>query len=120
LEDLSKWDDALRNHTLLSEKEFSAAIAPPILPTGAEHKLAEDAPNSLRGKASSYGFGWFLDLKNPHPLMWHYGDTMGFKTAVLRYLDSGVTVVVLCNRSDIDAGALALQGAYWLLPAAAP
>ena len=45
---------------------------------------------------------------------------MGFKTAVLRYLDSGVTVVVLCNRSDIDAGALALQGAYWLLPAAAP
>jgi CubicO group peptidase (beta-lactamase class C family) len=120
LEDLSKWDDALRNHTLLSEKEFSAAIAPLNLPAGAEHKLAEDAPDSLRAKASGYGFGWFLDLKNPHPLMWHYGDTVGFKTAVLRYLDSGVTVVVLCNRSDVDAGALALQGAHSLLPAAAP
>src|SRR5262249_54387846 len=28
LEDLSRWDDAIRNHTLLSEKEFAAAITP--------------------------------------------------------------------------------------------
>jgi CubicO group peptidase (beta-lactamase class C family) len=109
LEDLSKWDDALRNHTLLNETEFAAAIAPAALPPGAEQKLAEDAPQSLRGKAVSYGFGWFLYLKNPHPLMWHYGDTMGFKTAILRYLDSNVTVIVLCNRTDLDAGTLALK-----------
>jgi CubicO group peptidase (beta-lactamase class C family) len=111
LEDLSKWDDALHNHTLLSEKEFAAAITPANLPVGAEHKLAEDAPESLRGKTLGYGFGWFLDLKDPHPLMWHYGDTMGFKTAILRYLDSNVTVIVLCNRTDLDAGALALKAA---------
>jgi CubicO group peptidase (beta-lactamase class C family) len=109
LEDLSKWDDALRNHTLLSEKEFAEAISPAPLPSGAAQKLAEDAPDSLRAKAASYGFGWFLDLKNPHPLMWHYGDTMGFKTAILRYLDPNVTVIVLCNRTDLDAGALALK-----------
>lgn len=111
LEDLSKWDDALRNHTLLSEKEFSVAITPANLPAGAEQKLAEDAPDSLRAKAAGYGFGWFLDLKDRHSMMWHYGDTMGFKTAILRYLDSGVTVVVLCNRTDLDAGALALKAA---------
>jgi len=111
LEDLSKWDDALRKHTLLSKKEFIAATTSAILPAGSEQKLAEDAPDSLRGKASGYGFGWFLDLKDPHPLMWHYGDTMGFKTALLRYLDSNVTVVVLCNRTDLDAGALALKAA---------
>src|SRR5947208_13974307 len=28
LEDLSKWDDALRNHTLLDEKEFQSALSP--------------------------------------------------------------------------------------------
>jgi CubicO group peptidase (beta-lactamase class C family) len=111
LEDLSKWDEALRKHTLLSDKEFVAATTPANLPAGAEQKLAEDAPDSLRGKAAAYGFGWFLNLKDPHPLMWHYGDTMGFKTAVLRYLDSGVTVIVLCNRTDLDAGALALKAA---------
>jgi len=118
LEDLSKWDDALRNHTLLSEKEFAAAITPVNLPPGAEHRLAEDAPDSLRTKAAGYGFGWFLNLKDPRPLMWHYGDTMGFKIAVLRYLDSNLTVIVLCDRSDLEAGALALQAAQSsLLPA---
>jgi len=111
LEDLSKWDDALRIHALLSDKEFVAAITPANLPAGAEQKLAEDAPDSLRGKALGYGFGWFLDLQNPHPLMWHYGDTMGFKIALLRYRDSDLTVIILCNRTDLDAGALALKAA---------
>jgi CubicO group peptidase (beta-lactamase class C family) len=116
LEDLSKWDDALRNHTLLSEKEFLAAITPPQLPPGAEAKLAEDVPVSLRSQASAYGFGWFLNLKDAHPLMWHYGETMGFKTAILRYTRDNITVIVLCNRTDLDQGALVLKAAKLVLP----
>jgi len=112
LEDLSRWDDALRNHTLLSEKEFLPAITPAKLPPGADSKLAEDVPESLRGHASAYGFGWFLNLQDPHPLMWHYGDTMGFKTAIFRYTRDNVTVIVLCNRTDLDQGALALKAAH--------
>jgi len=111
LDDLSKWDDGLSSHMLLSEKEFAPAITAAELPPGAEQKLAEDAPDSLRGKAIGYGFGWFLDLQSPHPLMWHYGDTIGFKTAILRYLRDDVSVIVLCNRTDLDAGALALKAA---------
>jgi CubicO group peptidase (beta-lactamase class C family) len=117
LEDLSKWDDALGKQTLLSEKEFLPAITPTQLPPGAESKLAEDVPESLRGHASAYGFGWFLNLQDPHPLMWHYGDTMGFKTAIFRCLADKVTVIVLCNRTDLDQGALALKAAQLLLPA---
>ena len=117
LEDLSKWEDALRNHTLLSEKDFLPAITPAQLPPGAESKLAEDVPESLRGHASAYGFGWFLNLQDPHPLMWHYGDTMGFKTAIFRYLADNITVILLCNRTDLDQGALILKAARLLLPA---
>jgi len=117
LEDLSKWDDALGNHTLLSEKDFLPAITPARLPPGAESKLAEDVPESLRGHASAYGFGWFLNFEDPHPLMWHYGDTMGFKTAIFRYLADNVTVILLCNRTDLDQGALTLKAAQSLLPA---
>ena len=116
LEDLSKWDDALRNHTLLSETDFLPAITPAKLPPGAEAKLAEDVPDSLRGHATAYGFGWFLNLQDPHPLLWHYGDTMGFKSAILRYMRDNVTVVVLCNRTDLDQGALALKAAEFVLP----
>ena len=114
LEDLSQWDDALRNHTLLSEKEFALALTPAPMPPGAKAKLAEDVPKSLRGKAAAYGFGWFLNLQDSHPLMWHYGDTMGFETAVLRYVPDNVTVILLCNRTDLDQGALVLQASQLL------
>lgn len=117
LEDLSKWDDALRDHTLLREKDFLPAITPAQLPPGAEAKLAEDVPDSLRGHATAYGFGWFLNLQDSHPSMWHYGDTMGFKSAILRYTRDNVTVIVLCNRIDLDQGALALKAAQLFLPA---
>ena len=115
LEDLSKWDDALRDHTLLSEKEFRAALIPAKLPAGAESKLAEDAPASMRRKANSYGFGWVLDFQPPHPLMWHYGDTMGFKTAIQRYTRDGLTIIVLANRTDLDPSSLAQQAGHLLL-----
>jgi CubicO group peptidase (beta-lactamase class C family) len=111
LEDLSKWDDALRNHTLLSQAEFQAALAPPQLPAGAETKLAEDAPVSMRDRVVSYGFGWFLDFRWPHPLIWHYGDTMGFKTAIQRYTRDNLTIIILCNRNDLDPSALAQKAA---------
>jgi CubicO group peptidase (beta-lactamase class C family) len=116
LEDLSRWDDALRNHTLLSEKEFLPAISPAYLPPGAESRLADDVPASLRGQATAYGFGWFLNLQDQHPLAWHYGDTTGFKTAIFRYLRDDVTVMVLCNRTDLDPGALAMKAAQLVLP----
>ncbi|MEY2412974.1 MAG: hypothetical protein QOD84_1580 [Acidobacteriaceae bacterium] len=41
--------------------------------------------------------------------MWHYGDTVGFKTAIERFPKDKLTVIVLCNRSDLDAGAIALK-----------
>ena len=115
LEDLSKWDDALRNYTLLSEKDFLPAITPAILPPGADAKLAEDVPASLRGRANAYGFGWFLNLADPHPLIWHYGDTMGFKTAIFRYTRDNLTVILLGNRTDLDQGAMALKAANTFL-----
>ncbi len=48
--------------------------------------------------------------------MWHYGDTMGFKTAIFRYTRDNVTVIVLCNRTDVDQGALAMVAARLVLP----
>jgi CubicO group peptidase (beta-lactamase class C family) len=115
LEDLSKWDDALRNHTLLSEKEFAPALTAPKLPPNAEEKLAEDVPNSMRRQAVAYGFGWFLDPNTVHPMSWHYGETIGFKTAILRYSKDDVTVIFLANRTDMDQGEIALKAAKLFL-----
>ncbi|MGZ5499503.1 MAG: serine hydrolase domain-containing protein, partial [Candidatus Aminicenantales bacterium] len=67
------------------------------------------------GKPADYGFGWFLDAWEGHPRMWHYGETIGFRTAIDRFTADGLTVIVLANRADIDAAALALKVAGYYL-----
>jgi len=112
LEDLVKWDDALRNHTLLREKEFQPALAPVKLNDGSEpHWPLEPNDDNLHpGKPVSYGFGWFLDPYEGHQRMWHTGNTMGFRTVIERFTEAGsLTVIILSNRTDLDPEKLALQ-----------
>lgn len=112
LEDLAKWDDALRNHTLLSEKEFQPALIPVKLNDGSEpHWPKEVNDDNLHpGKPVSYGFGWFLDPYQGRQRMWHTGSTMGFRTVIERFTGgSGLTVIILCNRTDFEPEKLALQ-----------
>jgi CubicO group peptidase (beta-lactamase class C family) len=109
VEDLSKWDDALRNHTLLSAEEMQPALKPAKFGGARNVVLPDDAPTGLRGVRVEYGFGWFLDPYKGNTRMWHYGDTMGFRTALQRFTKDELTVIVLCNRTDIDPGALATR-----------
>ncbi|HJZ65687.1 MAG TPA: serine hydrolase domain-containing protein [Candidatus Acidoferrum sp.] len=109
VDDLSKWDDALGNHSLLSEEEMKPALEPAQFGGPGNAVLPDDAPAALHGVPVKYGFGWFLDPYKGHERMWHYGDTMGFKTAIQRFTKDGLTVIVLCNRTDLDPGALAEQ-----------
>jgi CubicO group peptidase (beta-lactamase class C family) len=104
LRDMAKWDEALEKHTLLSEAEFAPALTPAKLADGSQpHWPAKQDGNNLApGKPVSYGFGWFLDPLNGHPRMWHAGGTMGFRTVIQRFTKDGVTIVILCNRADLD------------------
>jgi CubicO group peptidase (beta-lactamase class C family) len=119
LEDLAKWDDALRNHTLLSEIEMRPALTPVRLNDGSEPHWPREAndDNLHPGKPVSYGFGWFLDPYEGHQRMWHTGSTMGFRTGIERFLGENLTIVILSNRTDLDPEKLALQVADILLSA---
>lgn len=101
LADLTKWDQALRNHTLLSEAEMRPALTPVKVSTG--------LPEEPDGKPAAYGFGWFLNPYKGHSRMWHYGETIGFRTAIQRFVNDQLTVIVLCNRADLEARDLALK-----------
>ena len=52
------------------------------------------------GTPAAYGFGWFLNPYKDHPRMWHYGETVGFRTTIQRFADDNLTIIVLCNRDD--------------------
>jgi CubicO group peptidase (beta-lactamase class C family) len=101
LDDLEKWDRALTRHTLLTEKEMAPAIAPPTARRGAP---LQEPDGTL---APLYGFGWFLDPYRGHRRYSHYGETVGFRTAIQRFPDDRLTVIVLANRAELDAPALA-------------
>jgi len=101
LADLLQWDEALRRHSLLSEAEMRPALTPVRVPS--------KGPTGPDGAPADYGFGWFLNGWKGHGRMWHYGETIGFRTAIQRFTDDGLTIVVLCNRADLDATALSLK-----------
>lgn len=111
LEDLSKWDEALGKHTLLSATKMQAALTPVKLADGREpHWPAQpDGDNLAPGKPVSYGFGWFLDSYPGHPRMWHSGTTIGFRNVIERFTTDHLTIVILSNRADFDPTALALK-----------
>jgi CubicO group peptidase (beta-lactamase class C family) len=111
LEDLAKWDDALRNYKLLSAAEMQPALTPVRLNDGSipSWDSGPGDTDPLHGKPVQYGFGWFLDPYKDHPRMWHYGDTTGFQTAIERFPKDDLTIIVLCNRTDVDPKEIALQ-----------
>jgi CubicO group peptidase (beta-lactamase class C family) len=101
LNDLARWDAALRNHTLLSESEMQPALTPVQVPD-----------NSVRGpdnEPAAYGFGWYLNPYKGRRRMWHYGETVGFRTNIERFPEDGLTIILLCNRDDLTPRTLSLH-----------
>lgn len=113
LVDMAKWDRALRENTLLSEREMQVALRPV--------KVIEGQPTEPDGSPAAYGFGWFLNTYKGHERMWHYGETIGFRTTIQRFEKDNLTIVILCNRADLNPTALALKVAdLFLGPAMHP
>jgi len=84
IQDLAKWDAALSDDRLLSDASRALAFAPQTTtPTG-------------EADVSAYGYGWRLDGEG---LLWHSGETIGFRNVILRWPAERLTVVLLSNRN---------------------
>lgn len=113
LRDLAKWDEALAQHTLLGENEMRPAWTSVKLTGGARPEWPADSDRPA-GTPVVYGFGWFLDPYRGDPRMWHYGETMGFHTYIERFGGDAaghgaLTIIVLCNRTDVNPEELAAR-----------
>ena len=78
--DLAKWDAALGDDRLLSADSRRLAFAP-ATPT--------DDP------AVEYGFGWRITGDS----VWHSGETLGFRNAMVRFPVRRLTIAILTNRN---------------------
>lgn len=83
--DWVKWDEALYTDRLVSTATLAEAFTPGRLTSGA---------------ATAYGFGWMIDTYRGKRRVHHTGSTIGFRTAVQRFPDERLTVLVLVNRAN--------------------
>ena len=82
VEDFLKFDNAIREHKLLSPEYTEMVLS------------AKPEVNS-----TFYGYGFFVSQGDAGRIAEHGGDGTGINTSFKMYLDSGYTVVVLSNYS---------------------
>ncbi len=85
LEDFVAWEQALNDGELVSQPTLNKAFTRHLLNNGDE---------------IDYGLGWRLDQYRGHRRIAHSGSWVGFRTAIARYPDDRLTIVVLTNRTD--------------------
>jgi len=102
--DLAKWNAALDCDTLLNAATKEQMWTPAKL-------------NS--GKATKYGFGWFIDTLEGHKNIGHSGSTSGFSATIQRFPDDELAIIILTNTDQSIATTLAKKIAAFYFGAAA-
>jgi CubicO group peptidase (beta-lactamase class C family) len=104
--DLAKWDGALYTEELVKKSSLERMWT--VFP------LNDGKPNS-----GHYGFAWAINEPKGHRLIEHGGAWQGFSTYIGRYVDDGVTVVVLTNLDSEHARPrkIAIDVAAFYVPA---
>ncbi len=99
VEDMLKWDNALRTGVILSEESLNEAYKPRSL----------DRYSFAKEKGKNYGYGWRM-IKQPDKsyLIYHNGFWHGSNNVFARDLDDGFTLIVLGNKSN--------HANYWTQP----
>ena len=101
---ISKLVFAYRNSTLAQLISYMG----PALIASIAYMDPGNYGTDIQGGAA-YGFGWYVENYRGRRAVWHYGSTVGFRTAIVRFPDERSAVVVLLNRDGTDAHALALK-----------
>ena len=95
IEDLVKWESALRNGTLLKKESLKEMWTPLRFNDGREHP---------------YGLGFRLSPIRETRLVAHSGQTAGFGTSISRFVDDDLTVIAITNLGEDGMGTLLALG----------
>ena len=95
LDDMVQWERALLKGTLLRPESLAQTWTPVLLTTGKRHP---------------YGFGWrVLELPDGRRRIQHGGSWQGFKSAIVRFVEEKVTVILFANLAEVNPEQLAME-----------
>ncbi|HVR42336.1 MAG TPA: serine hydrolase domain-containing protein [Thermoanaerobaculia bacterium] len=83
--DLALWAAELDEPTLVRPERLAEAFSPIV-------------PTAVAGV--SYGYGWRVGHVEGRPAVFHSGETVGFRNAILRIPGERLTVAILTNRNE--------------------
>jgi len=86
IDDLERWDHELASPHIIQAGTLQQAFSPAV---------RTDLPGNV-----GYGFGWRISDYRGHHAVWHTGETIGFRNAILRFPAERLTVVVVTNRNE--------------------
>jgi CubicO group peptidase (beta-lactamase class C family) len=89
VEDLYRFDQALCNESLVPQATLDTIF------TG--HVPIFDSGNA------AYGYGWWITKFEDHRVFAHWGSIDGYSTYLGRYVDDGLTVIILSNQDALSA-----------------
>ena len=95
IDDLVKWENSLRNGTLLRKDSLKEMWTPLRFNDGREHP---------------YGLGFRLSPIRETRLVAHSGQTAGFGTSISRFVDDDLTVIAITNLGEDGMGTLLALG----------
>jgi len=85
LKDFIAWDESLYANAVVSEETLTEIYTSAQLNDGS---------------LTNYGFGWGVDAFRGHRRVEHGGSWVGFRTAIARFPEENLAIVVLTNRAD--------------------
>jgi len=95
--------------TILDLIKWNAAVDENRVVSADSQKLMW-TPNNLKdGKATRYGMGWIMTEYRGVKLITHGGSTSGFSAVIQKYVDSGITIIILTNCETLNTAAFIAQ-----------
>ena len=93
--DMICWDKVLREKNIILKKENWESLWQPFIKTS-------DSPSSK----TYYGFGWTIDELNGRKTVSHSGANTGFRSYYTRFVNDGLSIIILTNTDEANPGAL--------------
>ncbi len=94
--DMIKWEQALREQKIILTKAHWNELWTPFIKTSDKADSKEH-----------YGFGWAIDEYRGHKLIVHGGANIGFRSVFARFVNDGLSIVILTNTDEANPRAIA-------------
>jgi len=94
--DMIKWEKAISEGKIILKKDNWQKLWQPFIKTSDKADSKE-----------YYGFGWAIDEYNGHKLIVHGGANIGFRSVFARFVNDGLSIIILTNTDEANPRAIA-------------